>query len=140
MHDGNDGTKSDDEKTEPLKVDLEKLLNGGDMSWNITLVPGDSVYIPFSHGLNQSDSKVYVSGEVAKPDIYQYQTGMSALSVCTMAGGFSKYAAPNRTTIVRIENGKQNVIKINLENVVKGMIPDVPLKPGDRINVPESWF
>jgi polysaccharide biosynthesis/export protein len=138
--DGKGGTRGDDGKTVPLKVDLEKLLDSGDMSCNIALVPGDLVYIPFSKGLNQSDSKVYVSGEVVKPDIYQYQPGMSALSVCTMAGGFSRYAAPNRTTIVRIENGKQKVIKIDLEDVVKGTIPDAPLKPGDRINVPESWF
>lgn len=140
MRDGKGGTKRGNGKTEPLKVDLIKLLDGGDMRWNIALVPGDSVYIPFSKGLNQSDSKVYVSGEVEKPDIYQYQPGMSALSVCIMAGGFSKHAAPNRTTIVRIENGSQKVFKIDLDDVVKGTIPDVPLKPGDRINVPESWL
>ena len=113
----------DDELIEPRKVDLVKLLDRGDMSYNIALVPGDSVYIPFSKGLNQSDSKVYVSGEVEKPDIYQYQPGMSALSVCIMAGGFSKYAAPNRTTIVRIEKGEQKIIKIDLDHVVKGTIP-----------------
>jgi polysaccharide export outer membrane protein len=140
MRDGKRGTKSANGKTEPLKVDLIKLLDGGDMRYNIALVPGDSVYIPFSKSLNQSDSKVYVSGEVEKPDIYQYQPGMSALSVCIMAGGFSKHAAPNRTTIVRMENGKQKVIKIDLDDVVKGTIPDEPLKPGDRINVPESWL
>lgn len=127
-------------KDEPIKVDLIKLLDGGDMRHNIALEPGDSIYIPFSKGLNQSDSKVYVSGEVERPDLYQFQPGMSALSVCIMAGGFARHAAPNRTTIVRMENGEQKVIKIDLEDVVKGTIPDVPLKPGDRIHVPESWL
>jgi polysaccharide export outer membrane protein len=140
MRDGTGGTVSGNGKTEPLKVDLIKLLDGGDMRQNVALVAGDSVYIPFSKGLNQSDSKVYVSGEVEKPDLYQYQPGMSALSVCIMAGGFAKHAASNRTTIVRMENGKQEVIKIDLEDVIKGTIPDVPLKPGDRIHVPESWL
>lgn len=149
IRDGNGGTISSVEaaaleegkgKTEPLKVDLIKLLDRGDMSQNIALESGDSVYIPFSKGLNQSDSKVYVSGEVEKPDLYEYQPGMSALSVCIMAGGFAKHAAPNRTTIVRMENGEQEVIKIDLEDVVKGTTPDVPLKPGDRIHVPESWL
>ncbi len=125
---------------QPIKVNLLKLLDEGDMTHNITLVPGDSVYIPLAKGLNQDESKVYVSGEVKKPDLYTYQPGLTALSVCIMAGGFDKYAAPNRTTIVRIENGEQKVIKIDLEEVIKGKIQDLPLKPGDRINVPESWL
>lgn len=125
---------------EPLKVNLIKLLDEGDMSHNVTLIAGDSVYIPFAKGLNQSELKVYVSGEVKNPALYEYQPGMSALSVCIMAGGFDKHAAPNRTTIVRVENGKQEVLKIDLEDVVEGKIQDIPLKPGDRVHVPESWL
>jgi polysaccharide export outer membrane protein len=121
-------------------VNLIKLLDKGDMGSNITLTSGDSVYIPFGKGLNQSESKVYVSGEVEKPALYDYNPGLTALSVCIMAGGFAKYAAPNRTTIVRMENGEQKIIKIDLDEVVKGRTPDVELKPGDRINVPESWL
>jgi polysaccharide export outer membrane protein len=128
------------ENQEPIKVNLLKLLDKGDMSHNIALLPGDSVYIPLAKGLNQADLKVYVSGHVEKPDLYEFQPGLTALSVCIMAGGFSKYAAPNRTTIIRIENGEQKVIKINLEDVIEGKISDPPLQPGDRINVPESWF
>lgn len=126
--------------TEPRKVNLLKLLDEGDMASNIVLESGDSIYIPLSKGLNQSDTKVYVSGEVKKPDVYEYQPGLTALSVCIMAGGFAQYAAPNRTTIVRFENGEQEVIKIDLEDVIKGKLQDIPLKPGDRLHVPESWL
>ncbi len=148
MHEG-DGDNSEtvysqdpaeNSPNDPQKVNLLKLLDEGDMSHNVVLKPGDSVYIPFAKGLNQADLKVYVSGEVEKPALYEFQPGMSALSVCIMAGGFAKYAAPNRTTIVRIEDGKQKVLKIDLEDVVEGKIPDVLLKPGDRIHVPESWL
>lgn len=126
--------------TEPIKVNLVKLLDKGDMGANVKLNSGDSVYIPFDKGLNQSESKVYVSGKVEKPALYEYNPGLTALSVCIMAGGFAKYAAPNRTTIVRMENGEQKVIKVDLDDVIKGTSPDVPLKPGDRVHVPESWF
>lgn len=126
--------------TDPIKVNLLRLLDEGDMAINITLQTGDSVYIPLSKGLNQSDTKVYVSGEVKRPDVYEYQPGLTALSVCIMAGGFDQYAAPNRTTIVRFENGKQAVIKIDLEDVIKGKAKDLSLKPGDRLHVPESWL
>jgi polysaccharide export outer membrane protein len=128
------------EENKPKKIKLEKLLNEGDMSDNIILETGSSVYIPLAKGLNQADTKVYVSGEVKKPDVYEYQPGLTALSVCLMAGGFAQYAAPNRTTIVRFENEDQSVIKIDLDEVIKGKAKDIPLKPGDRLHIPESWF
>lgn len=126
--------------TEPIKVNLTKLLDEGDMSHNIKLQSGDSVYIPLSKGLNQNDSMVFVSGRVKKPGSHEFQPGLTALSVCIMAGGFDEFAAPNRATIVRVEGGEQKVIKIDLEDVVEGKISDVPLKAGDRLNIPESWL
>lgn len=130
----------EEDQIEPIKVNLVKLLDEGDMSFNMPLVSGDSVYIPYAKGLNQTESKVYVSGEVERPALYEYQPGLTALSVCIMAGGFAKYAAPNRTTVIRTENGEQKVIKIDLEDVIKGKKPDIPLQPGDRVHVPESWL
>ena len=125
---------------EPEKINLQKLLDEGDMANNRKLESGDSVYIPLAKGLNTSESKVYVSGEVKKPDLYEYQPGLTALSLCIMAGGFDQYAAPNRATLIRMENGEQKIIKINLDQVTKGEIPDIPLKPGDRLDIPESWL
>jgi polysaccharide biosynthesis/export protein len=104
------------------------------------LQPGDSVYIPLASGLEQTETKIYVSGQVVRPDLYDFQPGLTALSACIRAGGFARYAAPNRTTIVREENGEQKVIKIDLQKVVQGKEPDFALKPGDRIHVPESWL
>ncbi|WP_020589313.1 polysaccharide biosynthesis/export family protein [Desulfobacter curvatus] len=123
-----------------IKVDLTQLLDEGDMSHNITLVPGDIVYIPRADKLNQSVYKIYVEGEVKKPGVYDYQPGMTAMAACVMAGGFDKYAAISRVKIVRNENGKQEVIKVNLEKVQDGRTPDIPIKPGDHIHIPETWL
>ena len=127
-------------KAEPEKINLQKLLDEGDMALNAKLESGDSVYIPLAKGLNTSESKVYVSGEVKKPAPVDYQPGLTALAACIEAGGFTQYAAPNRATLIRTENGEQKVIKIDLEKVTKGTIQDVPLKPGDRLDIPESWL
>lgn len=126
--------------SEPIKVNLVKLLDEGDLSHNVTLQSGDSVYIPLSKGLDQSESKVYVSGEVKNPGVYEFQPGLSALSACMLAGGFSQFAASNRAIVVRMEGSEQKIIKINLEHVTKGDTADIPLKPGDRLNIPESWL
>jgi len=77
---------------------------------------------------------------VTKPGVYEYQRGITALNACLMAGGFDKFAAPNRARIIREEDGKQTVIRINLEDVKEGKIPDIELKPGDIVVIPESWL
>lgn len=126
--------------SEPIKVDLIKLLDQGDMSRNLVLQSGDVVYIPPEKALDVAESNIYVEGKVKRPGVYAYQPGLTAMNACIMAGGFAKFAAPNRTTIVRKEGDKQLVIKIDLNNVKKGKIPDIELKPGDMINVPETWL
>ncbi len=135
-------SENDTEKNKPIKVNLIKLLDEGDMTSNVLLKSGDAVYIPLAKGLEQSESKVYVAGMVKKPGLQDFQPGLTALSVCLMAGGFDKFAAPNRTTVVRSNNGSEEpqVIKVNLEDVIEGKSPDFPLEPGDRLYVPESWL
>jgi len=127
-------------RKEPIKVDLESLLDRGDMSANLSLVPGDVVYLPLGKALNLAKSKIYVGGKIEKPGLYDYQPGLTALSACILAGGFAKFSAPNRTKIIRKENGEQMVIEVDLNDVKEGDAPDVELKPGDRIHVPESWL
>ncbi|MCG8553310.1 MAG: polysaccharide biosynthesis/export family protein [Desulfobacterales bacterium] len=123
-----------------IKVDLTRLMDEGDLSHNIILVPGDIVYIPRADKLNQSIYKIYVEGEVKKPGVYDYKPGMTAMTACVLAGGFDKYAAISRVKIVRNEDGKQKVIKVNLEKVQDGRSPDFPVKPGDHIHIPETWL
>lgn len=88
-------------RADPVKISLKKLLDEGDMSSNPVLNTGDVVYIPLEKVFSQDESKIYVEGEVKKPGIFEYQTGLTALSACIMAGGFDKYAAPNRARIIR---------------------------------------
>jgi polysaccharide biosynthesis/export protein len=125
---------------EPLKIDLIRLLDQGDMTVNPMLRPGDVVYVPLKQALDLSESKVYLEGEVKNPGAYDYQPGLTALNACIMAGGFNTFAAPNRTQIIRKVNEKMEIIKINLNHVKEGKIRDVSLKPGDRIHVPETWL
>lgn len=81
---------------------------------------------------------VYVLGMVKKPGAYEFKEGLTALDVCVLAQGFKEFAAPNRATITRRENGENRVIKINLHKVREGKVKDITLRPGDRIDIPES--
>ena len=127
-------------RSEPIKVDLKKLLDLGDMSINPVLKPGDVVYVPHGKSLDMTELKIYVEGEVKTPGLHDYQPGMTAMNACILAGGFATFAAPNRTRIIRKKGTEIEIIKINLNDVREGKIPDIELKPGDRIHVPESWL
>jgi len=125
---------------EPVKVDLKSLLDRGDMTHNILLLSGDVIYIPLEKALNLAESNIYVEGEVKRPGVYSYQPGLTALNACIMAGGFDTFAAPNRTRIIRNTEDGQEIIRIDLNDVKEGKIPDMELEPGDRIHVPETWL
>ncbi|MBW1914230.1 MAG: polysaccharide biosynthesis/export family protein [Deltaproteobacteria bacterium] len=125
---------------EPIKVDLKSLLDKGDMSHNLILKAGDVIYIPHDQAIDLGESKIYVEGEVMKPGVFDYQTGITALNACIMAGGFGKYSAPNRARVIRQQGDKQSVLEIDLNRVKKGEILDIELQPGDRVHIPESWL
>ena len=128
------------EKKEPIVVDLQRLLERGDLTANVKLEPDDVVYIPPRVFINIAQSKIYVMGHLKRPGIYEFQDGITALNACLLAGGFAKFAAPNRATISRFENGKKTTIKIDLNDVKEGKADDIILIPGDRVYVPKSWL
>ena len=127
-------------RTKPLTINLQQLLDEGDMSENIRLQSGDTIYIPPGTKLDQASSKIYVQGRVKRPGMFDFQPGITALAACILAGGFDEFAAPNRAKIIRNSDGKRDIITINLKKVQTGDEPDIPLQPGDRIHIPESWL
>ncbi len=125
-------------KKDPLRIDLTKLLDQGDLSRNLRLKNDDVIYLPSKTSSHMSEWNIYVMGRVKNPGTYDFQEGLTALNACIIAGGFDEFAAPNRARITRTGNGKTEIIKINLNKVKMGKIEDVPLKPGDRVYIPES--
>lgn len=106
-------------------IDLESLIKKGDTAFNLPIRDGDSVYI------SKADI-YYVSGEVNKPGSFKLEPDVTVIKAITMAGGFSKIAAKNKATIIRIVDGQ----KRELSNVKM----DEPVLPNDVIVVPESFF
>jgi len=121
-----------------IQVNLHELLDQGRTDKNIPIEPNDIVYIQPASSADVNLYKITVLGKVEKPGVYDYQEGLTALDAVTLAGGFAKYAAPNRTVITRRDSSEK--VSINLDKVQKGQLKDVELKPGDRIYVPESYF
>jgi polysaccharide export outer membrane protein len=110
---------------EQIVIDLNLLIRKGDTSQNILINDGDSVYI------SKSDI-FYVSGEVEKPDSYKLDAELTVIQAITKAGGFTKIAAKNKVRIIRVIEGKNQVV----ENAKM----DEKVLHNDVIVVPESFF
>jgi protein involved in polysaccharide export with SLBB domain len=84
--------------------------------------------------------KLFVFGEVKKPGTYQYENGMNIIELISLAGGFTGLANENGTYVTRVVDGNERKIVIPVKDIVEGNRKDVPLVPGDIINIPESIF
>ena len=109
--------------SDALRVDLEALAQG-DLSQNVTLRHGDTVFVP-------RVAVAYVFGEVRKPGRYEIRDDTTVLHALTLAGGTTAFAAVNRLRIVRTVNGEQVEIPAELSD---------PVRPGDVVRVPERFF
>jgi polysaccharide export outer membrane protein len=107
-----------------IEVDLNRLLEKGDISTNIMVKDGDSIYVPRA-------AFIYVSGEVKTPGAYKVTKGLTVLRSITLAGGFTQKAAKTSTSIVRKSDKGESSIDARMEDLVR---------PDDIIVVPESFF
>jgi polysaccharide export outer membrane protein len=122
-----------------IPVDLWKLIQKGDVSQNVMIKNEDSVVVPSGGDLRNA---VYIMGEVAKPGVYSQPESLSLLKLISLAGGFTRYAAPSRATLIRRNGGQKILKKIDLREVMNDpkTNEDLALEPGDVLIVPESLF
>ena len=108
--------------SQKITVSLSGAL-AGDPQQNLEIKNGDTVYIP--------NLIYYVTGEVKKPDRYPYEDNITVLMAVTTAGGFTDKASPRKTYIIREDSGVKQKVKTGMDD---------PIRAGDTIVVPESWF
>jgi len=89
---------------------------------------------------DQSSKKIYVIGQVGHPGTFNYTPSMSIVEAITVAGGFTPLAAKNDTTITRNEQGRKSIMRAPVADIGEGKAPNVYVRPGDIISVPERMF
>ena len=127
-----------DQKPPPgntITVNLDELVESGDMRNNIPLEAGDIVTVPHA-GI------VYVLGAVNRPGgfvIANDRTQLTALKVMSLAGGFTRTAKLSHTYIIRQDaQGKQTETEIDLKKILNREAEDVPMHPADILYVPND--
>jgi len=121
--------------TNTITVNLSQILESGDLSNNIVLLPGDVVTVPHA-GI------VYVLGAVSRPGGYTVSNDraqLTTLKLLSLAGGLNSTAKSTRAVIVRKDaSGKQNEVEVDLSKVMKFQTEDIQLRPSDVLYVPTS--
>lgn len=120
---------------ERIPIDFMRLIQKGDVTQNIKLMPRDTVVVPVA-------DVVYVQGEVKTPGAIKLTKDLTVLKALAQAGGFTPLAAPNRVNVVRLQGDKKQSLRVNVNEIMSESeaTPDIPLKANDIINVPQRLF
>ena len=88
--------------------------------------------------LKLEGNKIYVIGKVARPGEFQANRYMDVVQALSVAGGMTPYAADNKITILRRENGQQKSIPFRYGDIEKGqdLEQNIILQSGDIVVVP----
>jgi polysaccharide export outer membrane protein len=88
------------------------------------------------------DEQIRVIGQAAKPQALSYRRDMSLMDVMIAVGGTTEFAAGNRAILVRTVDGKQQKYTVHLDDLIKrgDISANVPMRPGDVLVIPESFF
>ena len=120
----------------PIQIDLRQLLEEGYSAFNIDISPGDTIHL-----LSKKRFSIYVYGQVRTPGQYELREDVTLLQAISLAGGLADRAAKTKISILRRKpDGEQEKIQVNLQDIIDGKKPDTPIRPGDIIIVPETFF
>ncbi len=118
-----------------ITINLNELLEAGDLHNNIPLQGGDVVTVPHA-GI------VYVLGAVNHPGgfvVSNDRTQLTTLKVLSLAGGLTNVAKTDHAVIIRKDDqGKQTETQVDLKKVLHRESEDLQMRPSDILYIPDS--
>lgn len=112
-------------ETEPLRIDMDALLQQGDLSGNVSLTAGATVVVPRM-------DVFYIYGEVQRPGRYRLDPGMTVEQALSISSGLTaRGTAKGIATSRKDSKGKIKKYRIELDDV---------LESGDVLFVREGLF
>jgi protein involved in polysaccharide export with SLBB domain len=100
---------------------------------SLTMEAGDRLVVP------ENLTKIAVYGMVSHPQVYTMQDSdvTTLADAIALAGGFIARAQKSQIGIIRVVNGKQTVIEVNMNRFVKGKEINPTLQDRDIVYIPE---
>lgn len=117
-----------------LARDIEKSLEKYILQPVVTVIVNGFVG-PYSQ-------QIRIIGQAARPQALAYRHGMSLMDVMIAVGGVTDFAAGNRARIIRTVDGKELQLTVRLQDLVRNgdITANLPMRPGDVLVIPESFF
>ena len=86
--------------------------------------------------------QIRVIGQAAKPQALPYREGMSLMDVLIAVGGLTEFASGNKASIIRSAGGQQQKLAVRLRDLIRDgdVSANMPMRPGDILVIPESFF
>ncbi|MDR4519606.1 MAG: polysaccharide export protein [Nitrosomonas sp.] len=86
--------------------------------------------------------QIRVVGEAARPQALPYRENMTLMDVLIAVGGITDFASGNRASIIRTIGGEQRQFRVRLNDLIRDgdISANVPMKQGDILVIPESFF
>lgn len=87
-------------------------------------------------------SQIRILGQVRDPGSIPFRERMTLLDVMMEVGGLTRFAAGNRSRLVRNDDGSSEEFRVRIDDLVnKGRIEEnIVMRPGDIVIVPEAIF
>ncbi len=87
---------------------------------------------------NPVSQKFYILGEINSTGEYELSKNLTVLQAIALAQGFTEWASKKEILLIRTENGKEKIHRINYKNIIKGKDFDqnIRVKADDTIIVP----
>jgi protein involved in polysaccharide export with SLBB domain len=112
------------------QAQLQGAIEGAYRSQQIYSNPSITLGIPMEARF------VNTGGEVKVPQRVPFTPDITVLSAISASGGFTEFADQSKVRLLR--DGK--VTLVNVKEVRKDPSKDIRLKPGDKIEVPQSFW
>jgi polysaccharide export outer membrane protein len=87
---------------------------------------------------NPGSQRIYILGEVLNTGEYPLTKKLTVLQAFALAGGFTEWASKKEIILLRNEDGKDKIYRINYKEITKGrdFSQNIRLKADDTIIVP----
>lgn len=122
--------------SEQVAINIDQLMVEGRPELNIPLAPNDLVNVPLDTPIS-----IYVMGEVMKPGKLEFRSSQTPtlLQAIAAAGGQTDRAS-RYVIIKRVVSGREQTIKVNYRQILRGGKKDEILRDQDTVYVDEALF
>ncbi|MFQ5718264.1 MAG: SLBB domain-containing protein [Acidobacteriota bacterium] len=118
----------DGRSEESFVVRRDSLFGSTETATPVVVLAGDIITVA-------DEEYFFIKGEVKNPGRYRVDPGTTILRALSLAGGLGEFANRKKVELLRQAESETVRLVINIDKIQNRRAEDVPIEPGDIINV-----